>query len=76
MPQTTKVKIKSKNLAFWESLIECDGEPTRYLKQGEEVQIVGSKTFYGGLHGDKEYYKVHHPFYGMGYMLKDGFRDL
>lgn len=70
---SSKVTVASKELAFWESLFECDAEPTRYLKRGEQVEIVGTKTVYGGLHGDKEYYKVKHPYYGLGYMLKDGF---
>ena len=68
-----KVKVASKELSFWESLFECGEEPTRYLKRGEEVQIVGTKTVYGGIHGDKEYYKVKHPVFGIGYMLKEGF---
>ena len=69
---SNKVIVASKELAFWESLFECDAEPTRYLKRGEQVEIVGTTTVYGGLHGDKEYYKVKHHIYGLGYMLKEG----
>lgn len=68
-----KATIKQKNLAFWESL--CDEEPKRYLNAGEQIEVTGSATLFGGIHGDKEYYKVKHHVYGLGYMLKKGFES-
>lgn len=67
-----KAKVATKKLAFWESLIDLTVEPTRYLKEGETVFIVGTATTYGGIFGDKEYYKVDHPTYGVGYMRTEG----
>lgn len=68
-----KVTIKARQLAFWETLM--DVEPIRYLNRGDCVEIVGSVTMYGGTFADKEYYKVRHQFYGVGYMLKAGLDD-
>lgn len=67
-----KAKVATNKLAFWESLIDLTVEPTRYLKEGEIVSIVGTATTYGGIFGDKEYYKVDHPMYGVGYMRTEG----
>lgn len=67
-----KAKVSTKNLAFWESLVDCGDEPTRYLKYGEVVTILGTVTAFGGIQGDKEYCKVEHPVYGLGYMRKEG----
>jgi hypothetical protein len=73
MPQQTrKVKLNTRELAFWESLYDCGEEPKRYLKRGDEIEVLASATLYGGPHGDKEYYKVKHHVYGLGYMLKEG----
>lgn len=66
----TILKVKSRNLAFFETL--CDIEPQRYLKAGEKVELISTTTVYGGIHGDKEYFKVSSPDYGVGYMLSDG----
>lgn len=70
--QKRKAKVITKKLAFWEPLIDLAVEPTRYLKEGEVVSIVGTATTYGGIFGDKEYYKVDHPAYGVGYMRTEG----
>ena len=69
----TKAKVNVSKLAFWESLIDVESEPKLYLKRGEELSIVGTpQTFYGGIFGDKEYYKVQHHVYGLGYVRKEG----
>ena len=69
----TKAKVITKRLAFWESLIDVCGEPTKYLKAGEAVTIVGeAQTSYAGIFGDKEYYKIQHHVYGRGYVRKEG----
>jgi hypothetical protein len=70
--EKTKAKVTTKKLAFWETLIDVAGEPTRYLQEGEKVTILGNATTFGGLFGDKEYYKVEHPTYGVGYMRTEG----
>lgn len=68
----TKAKVATKNLAFWESLIDVCGEPKRYLKRNETVFVTGTSVVYGGVQGDKEYYKVQHPIYGLGYVRREG----
>lgn len=70
----TILQVKSRNLAFFETL--CDIEPQRYLKHGERVELVSITTIYGGLHGDKEYFKVSSPDYGVGYMLSEGLEEV
>ena len=70
----TILKVKSRNLAFFETL--CDIEPQRYLKYGEKVELISTTTVYGGLHGDKEYFKVSSPEYGVGYMLSKGLEEV
>lgn len=70
--QTIKISpLYSKQLAFWESLF--DTEPKAYLNSGDKVQLVTDQIYYGGDHGDKEYYKVNHNTFGVGYMLKEAF---
>lgn len=69
----TILEVTSKNLAFFETL--CDIEPKRYLKFGETVELLGTTTIYGGLHGDKEYLKVNSPYWGVGYMLAEGLKQ-
>lgn len=71
-----KAVVNSRRLAFWETLIDVQDEPARYLKYGETVVILGNVTTFGGLFGDKEYYKVEHPLYGLGYMRKEGLKEL
>lgn len=75
MPKTT-AKVATRKLAFWESLIDVSDEPTRYLNSGDTVTIVGEATVYGGKFGDKEYYKVQHNLYGVGYMRKEGLEEV
>lgn len=70
--EKTQAKVEAKKLAFWESLIDLEAEPTRYLEKNEKVTILGSASVYGGIFADKEYYKVSHHIYGMGYMRKEG----
>lgn len=65
-------KVNTRKLAFWESLIDVDGEPTRYLEFGDKFTITANAIVYGGLFGDKEYYKVNHPTFGIGYVLVSG----
>ena len=65
-------RVAAKKLAFWESLIDICDEPARYLKEGETVTVLGDSVIYGGRFGDREYFKVNHHVYGMGYMLKEG----
>lgn len=67
-----KARVAAKKLAFWESLIDICDEPARYLKEGETVTVLGDSVIYGGRFGDREYFKVNHHVYGMGYMLKEG----
>lgn len=67
-----KARVAAKKLAFWESLIDICDEPVRYLKEGETVTVLGDSVIYGGRFGDREYFKVSHHVYGMGYMLKEG----
>lgn len=67
-----KAKVATKKLAFWETLIDVTDEPAKYLKEGESVVILGNATTFGGVFGDKEYYKVEHPAYGVGYMRTEG----
>lgn len=62
----------SRQLAFWETLIDIDDGPVQYLDAGEKVTIITDTVSYGGVHADKEYCKVQHPIYGTGYMLKEG----
>ena len=64
--------VNSRKVAFWESLIDVNAEPTTYLKEGDKVKITANVTVYGGLFGDKEYYKVNHPAYGIGYVITSG----
>lgn len=66
-------KVLTRNLAFWENLVDTiEDEPTRYLKQGDTVSVYTERTVYGGRFGDREYYKVYHPTYGSGYVLREG----
>lgn len=74
--ERTKAKVSTKQLAFWETLIDVQDEPARYLKYGECVTIIGNVITFGGLFGDKEYYKVDHPLYGLGYMRKEGLSEV
>ena len=68
-----RAKVTSKKLAFWESLIDTCGEPTKYLKANDNLQIIdNAQTTYAGIFGDKEYYKVQHHVYGLGYVRKEG----
>lgn len=67
-----KAKVTTKKLAFWESLIDVEAEPARYLKENEVVTILGNVSVFGGIQGDKEYCKVSHNLYGVGYMRKEG----
>lgn len=64
----------SKQLAFWETLIDIDADntPAQYLDTGDKVTIIADNVFYAGPHTDKEYCKVRHSMYGLGYMLKEG----
>lgn len=68
------LQVASRNLAFFETL--CDIEPKRYLNRGEKVELIATTTIYGGLHGDKEYFKVNSPTYGIGYMLSEGLEEV
>lgn len=69
----TKAKVNVPKLAFWESLIDVEAEPKLYLKRGEEIYVVGTaQTSYGGIFGDKEYYKVQHHIHGLGYVRTEG----
>lgn len=73
MLNPVKAKVTARKLAFWESLIDVEGEPKRYLEKGEQLYIVGNATTsYAGLFGDKEYFKVQHHVYGLGYVRKEG----
>lgn len=74
MAQQPTMKIVAKELAFWETLFDI--EPACYLKRNDTVQIIGSFSVYGGIHGDKEYYKVRHQSRGIGYMLKEGLEEV
>lgn len=74
MAQKTTLQVAARNLGFWESL--CDIEPIRYLKHFETVILIAQTSVYGGIHGDKEYLKVKHPLYGVGYMLKEGLEEV
>lgn len=65
-----KLKVAAHKLAFWETL--CDIEPSHYLDFGDRVSVISTTSVYGGVQGDKEYYKINHPIYGVGYMLKEG----
>lgn len=71
-----KAKVTTKKLAFWESLFQMFDEPTRYLKENETVFIMGTAVVHDPKFGDKEYYKVDHPTYGLGYMRKEGLEVL
>ena len=70
----TKAKVSTGKLAFWENLFDVEEEdaPKRYLDRGEQVTVIGTATVYGGRFGDKEYFKVNHHIYGLGYMRKEG----
>lgn len=70
----TILKVATRNLAFFETL--CDTEPKRYLNKGEKVELIGTTKIYGGLYGDKEYFKVNSPSYGVGYMLSEGLEEV
>ena len=70
--ERTKAKVNVKNLAFWETLIDAESEAAKYLKFGEQVTVLGSAVTFGGLFGDKEYFKVDHPLYGVGYVRTEG----
>lgn len=74
--EKTKAKVNVRNLAFWETLIDADAdiEPAKYLKFGEQIVILGSAITFGGLFGDKEYFKVNHPYYGVGYVRTEGLK--
>ena len=72
MPTKTKATVKVPKLAFWESLIDLKAEPTRYLERGDKVAIQGTAITFGGVFADKEYYKINHPIYGMGYVRTEG----
>ena len=74
--EKTKAKVSTKQLAFWETAIDLEGEPAKYLKRGEVVMILGNATTYGGLFADKEYYKIQHPYYGNGYVRKEGLEKI
>ena len=67
-----KAKVDVKHLAFWESLLDMCDEPKKYLNYGETVVAIGDAIIYGGLFGDKQYYKVSHPLNGIGYVRKEG----
>lgn len=67
-----KAKVVTKKLAFWESLVDLEAEPARYLPENDTVTIISNVNVFGGIHGDKEYCKVAHHLYGMGYMRKEG----
>lgn len=69
----TVSKDQTKQLAFWETLI--DYYPKAYMNPGEKVELVTDRVYYGGGYGDKEYYKVQHGTYGVGYMLKSGLSE-
>lgn len=77
MQQNTKVTAivspkHSKQLAFWESIIDIDDGPAEYLDAGTKVKVLDLKVVYGGIHGDKEYCKVECSPHGAGYVLKEG----
>lgn len=72
MSQSNSATITARGLAFWETLIDVEGEPRYRLKAGEKVKILGSSSVYGGLFGDKEYYRIEHPLYGIGYIRTEG----
>lgn len=77
MAEQTKAKVNAKNLAFWETLIDIGiAEPSKYLKNGEKLIVIGTATVYGGIQGDKEYYKVIHSIYGSGYVRANGITAL
>lgn len=67
-----KAKVTTKKLAFWESLIDLEAEPARYLNENDTVTIISNVNVFGGIQGDKEYCKVSHSLYGVGYMRKEG----
>lgn len=64
----------TKQLAFWESIIDIDEGPAKYIPSGEKIMVLDDSVSYGGIHGDREYCKVMHPIHGMGYMLKEGLK--
>lgn len=74
--ERTKAKVTANKLAFWETLIDLEGEPAKYLKNGEKVTIIGNVASYGGLFSDKEYCKIEHSLYGNGYVRKEGLEQI
>lgn len=76
--QVYQVNQNSKNLGFFSSLEDViTGEPKYYLKSRERVERIAVDTpIYGGLYGDKEYFKVTSPKYGIGYMLSEGLSEV
>ena len=76
--QIYTVNRNSKNLGFFASLDDVViGEPKYYLKPREQVErIVTDNPIYGGLYGDKEYFKVTSSKYGIGYMLAEGLTEV
>lgn len=79
MPQKRKFKVSdnSKKIAFFRDIKDCDLPPKNYLKSGTVVEVNDAiPTVYSGKYGDKEYFKVSHPDYGAGYMLKEGLEEV
>ena len=79
MPRKRKFKVStnSKKLAFFRDIKDCDTPPKTYFKSGTVVQVDDAlPTVYSGKYGDKEYFKVSHPDYGSGYMLKEGLEEV
>lgn len=66
-------KVLTRDLAFLENLVDTiDDEPTRYLHRGDSVTVYADRVVYGGRYGDRAYYRVLHPAYGSGYVLREG----
>lgn len=67
-------EVTTKKLALFETLM--DTEPTRYLDKGDKVRLIQEMKYYGGKHGDKQYYKVQTPWYEVGYILAEGITEV
>lgn len=79
MPQKRKFKVSSnsKKLAFFRDIKDCETPSKTYFKVGTVVEVLDTfSPIYGGIYGDKEYFKVSHPDYGTGYMLKEGLEEV